>query len=703
MLGWLMNLEKRQMTTRRKQRAPANRPIVLNAIGGPMRYGLAGGVTLHPLVIKALGNDGLPPHDRKGKPVALRVQFETVRVPKGEKENLLGDGLKRITLETDEQGRASVEARLGKTRGAYVFAATVLKFRDGADVDFTAVTDGAVAVMQAAPVKPGSVEDVTRLRVTALDWQDKPVTNARLGATVLYGFQRPEVSSFKGKHLGGGEYEFAIRSTQAATVPVEILDVTTDTRLQLPIPFLPGRIRNLKILPSEDPRERPPFNQTRLDAIASDRFGNVVPDARVKWAAGSGRFMTLAPSPQVSASAIYRFGEAPDINVTASIANRTARTRLKLAGTYVRFAEKENFILTGDPFKVWVEVFAPPGGGLTSSLVARLREPVRSARRTHVRQPNKGNGVPEPEVVTGKDGRLDLRVKKMNVALSEYDGALLIAELWYDCLADGLACFETLAGEITIARSPDEKVPLPPGFTKCVDQKEKDPRRLCLQVYIPVDPTRPDSFDSLKDDFDELVKRTQRVFDRNIAACCPKVVIKTCYKEIDWRQYQEIVGEGEVRGVLEQEIVGKPQKDPAKDIAQLSPEVKLLFRRFRERDCANVFYVPEHRYKDAFGWRTSNGFTASPNDYPESTKPPGNPGILIRQGVDRRDRTLVHELGHLLIDLPRDANGKSDEHVPDSEIDRVMRTNPPAGRDFTRDECLRIFMNLAKYGGDCDD
>ncbi|HYL35769.1 MAG TPA: hypothetical protein VEV17_07650 [Bryobacteraceae bacterium] len=61
----------------------------------------------------------------------------------------------------------------------------------------------------------------------------------------------------------------------------------------------------------------------------------------------------------------------------------------------------------------------------------------------------------------------------------------------------------------------------------------------------------------------------------------------------------------------------------------------------------------------------------------------------------------MHELGHVLIDLPRNEDG-GDEHHDITDPKRVMY--PGAGDDrgkFTKEECSHIFDNIDKYGGDC--
>lgn len=249
-------------------------------------------------------------------------------------------------------------------------------------------------------------------------------------------------------------------------------------------------------------------------------------------------------------------------------------------------------------------------------------------------------------------------------------------------------------GKSVSLKSPEQEHELHPGTEKCRPQKLREPQKLCLNFCI-VNKPGGKTLEQLENDAKAQVTRAQEIFNENIGVCCPKIEISACYNELPWNEYYDIVKDGEVTDVLEQCDYTNPlNNDSTKDKFDLSQEVKDLLKKCRNDDCLTIYYVPEHRYKSGGTWYPSNGVGISPNDFPETTGAAGSgSGIILTQGLSLDDNTLAHELGHNLMDLPRDEN-EGAEHVDNSESDRLMKPIAPAGRKLTKE---RMQPDLFKY------
>ena len=692
-----------------KRPIPVNGPFSLQPIDGYRRFGLTGDVANAPLVVQAIGNDGEFPHDKNGKVLPIQVAFKTIQTPEGAETKLVSGSRKQMVIETDNNGRAMVPVQLGKIPGRYIFEAAPVKMEESVGVDFTVLTEGVVASIIPEPTKPTTVGRALRVQVRAYDWLGKPVSDAQLEAVVAMPFEQNEIPFYQAKELSGGRYRFSINHEVAGQFDVDIVDVATYTQALVPITLTPGVIRSLDFLEPDNPREQAPYNVTRLDVIASDQYGNFIPNAEVNWSSSGGKLLPLNASKGVSASASLQFLKETEIEIKVSSGRVQARHQMTLPGTYVRFVETKDFAFTGERFHVWVEVFPPPIGGTVETINACILHPdPEVAKFIGVSQPHPENGLP-PATVAENKGMLDICVEGAEVAIPKYDSKLVVAELEYECCEENApACFEVMPGTITIARSPGEDFPLPADFRRCPDQKRKRPRKLCLNICIAVKPGSPKTFAQHKREVEAQVARTQTIFDENIPNCCPKIQVKACINELNWRTYNNIVKDGEVRGALERQIYTNPagnsnyNNDEDKDKIPLSSELKNLLKQCRKANCISIYYVPDHRYKSGNTWRSSsNGTTISPRDYPETTGARGSgPGLVLSQNLTVNDHTLVHELGHMLIDVQRDP-GRGDEHVDDANRDRVMKRSAPGGRKFIRTECERIFRNIGQFGGDC--
>lgn len=679
-----------------------NGPFEVVALDGEKRYGLSDGVIRRPLAIQVIGSDGLPPRDEANNTVSLSVQFEVLEVPRGSATNLVSGTRQQMIVKTDTDGRASISAQLGGMKGRYIFGASLSKFEDSSTVNFTALTEGVTAQIVSGSIKDGIVGRRLRFKIKALDWLGAPVNDAQIGATIIPSFQSELVASFDGKFLRKGIYSLAVSTKVSGKRSLEIIDSLSDTRLLVAARFMPAAVRRLNFLPTKNAREAAPFNETLVEVVASDRFGNFAPDVTIEWQKSSGTIVEVISREGVSASINYTFGNEPEVKIVAKAGNKKRALKLNLPGVFFRFAEKDDFTFTGSPFKVWVDVFPPAGGGTLHSTFVKFKEPT-TAECISVLPSHTENGIAPPEIITHGNGITDICNEGMDLELPEEQIPYTIAELTYNCFVNEEACFQALEAAVVISKSPPERVKLHPGVKKCRPQKLKDPKTLCLNICIANKPGGK-TLVQLKAEAKAQVDRAQAIFNENISKCCPKIVIKACYNEIPWADYQGIVRAGEVRNALEQFDYTTPKSnDKTKDAFKLSNEVKKLMKKCRKEKCISIYLVPDHRFKTNRGWsRTSNGCGMAPNDFPETTAAAGSgPSVILSQGLNVDDNTLAHELGHMLIDLPRDKNGGS-EHVANSNRDRLMKISAPGGRKLTKEECSSIFGNIDKYGGKCD-
>ncbi len=679
-----------------------NKPFVLRCVDGLARYGLLGQVVPAPLTVAIAGKDGQPPTDANGRRIQVSVTWEVVKVPDGADTNLLPGNLSNQTVTADTHGRAQVNMRLGDIPGVYIVRATLPDYPDCVDAFFSIYTENVVSNITIFPIEPTPVDKAMRVIARASDWRGKPVVDAKMIAAI--GDHGP-LDTFTPVRSRGGKYEFAVRSKYAGKTRLIVGDVLSDYSVEAVADFLPGKARRLQFLPVENPRHRPPYNQTRVELKAFDKFGNLTAAPDIVWKSSSGMIEPVMPKSGTSAAALFTFEEKPTAIVTARLGRLSIKQTIELPGVYLRPINLESFSYVCDSFSFWVEVFPPARSGIAKALNVSLKQPIGLAERVSVSQPNPDSGVPLPHIREGKGGLLQMTIERMEVRLPEDGGRLVIAELEYHCIKPEKACFEVLRATITTSHSPDRNHTLHPGTRWCRTQKERNPKRLCLNFCLVAQPGGR-TFEQLRAEAEAQVQRAQEIFNANIERCCPQINIVACYNELRWEDYRPIVNGGERPGALEGGIwqengTSTYSGDSTRDAWRLSQELKDLLRQCRRARCHTVFIVPEFFGKSGVWTGGSNGVTISPNDFPETTGAAGSgTGTVMRQGLNVNDNTLIHELCHLLVDLPRSEDSGSEDITTDP--DRVAHIPAPSGTNFTNEECSHIWDNIDRYGGDCE-
>ncbi|TAI49636.1 Ig-like domain-containing protein [Flagellimonas allohymeniacidonis] len=685
-----------------------NGPFIVQSLAAETNfdaYGRSGELIQHGITLLVRNEDKEPPTNAKGEVMPVTVSFEVIAQPDGANMELFTGGEGSSTA-TDDQGRANVGIRLGSSAGVYVVRATLPDFFDSVDAFITIYTEGITSKLTVLPFDPVSVDEPLQMQVRATDWLDAPVENANLLASfVSEDFPEIPPQTFEGTSEGDGIFTFNLQSEYAAKQWLTIGDESSEFTIEEEIAFLPGTVSSLEFLPVENPRHQPPYDQTTVELRALDNFGNIVPMQGVDWSTSTGNVKPISPSEGTSAAAHLNFEQDSIAQVTATFEKLSTSTRVDLPGVYLRPVEENDYAFVGDSFRVQVEVFPSSGGGMAKALSVAVSSPGEAAE--FVSATDHDDMIPPVSTSTDAEGNLRLTIEKMEVPLSEKTPRLVVTELLYTCLNELEACLEVMSGDIVIQRSPNRNHALHPGLRYCRPQKERREKQLCLNFCLVTKPGGK-TFAQLKTLAEAEVAKAQQHFDNNIANCCPKVKIKACYNNLTWREYRPIVNGGAKPGKLEGGIWKEGgnstfnRNDATKDAWKLSPELKNLLKKCRKANCNPVYMVPEVFHKRG-RWYKGWAVTISPNDFPETTGAQNSgTGIIMTAGLDVNNNVLIHELGHLLIDLPRNEDG-GNEHKGIRDRKRFMISNPKQHRqNFSAEECSHIWSNIDSYNGDCN-
>jgi len=229
----------------------------------------------------------------------------------------------------------------------------------------------------------------------------------------------------------------------------------------------------------------------------------------------------------------------------------------------------------------------------------------------------------------------------------------------------------------------------------CRIQKRNRRKPLCVNFcLVPIGAT----YNALKAEARAHVREAQAVFKENVKRCCPDIRIRACYAKLEYWKYLDIAALGEAGGLETVQHEDEKSTDKSKNRSKVSDELKNLLKYGRKENCVTVYIFPKLESRHT-SWNEIVAITISPNDFPETVSASGSgPSIIMRQGQPPSSKTFIHELGHLLIDLPRSfRNGI--EHVNDPE--RVMHLVRIVGNKFTKRECERIWQNIDLYNGSC--
>lgn len=674
-----------------------NGPFEVRALGGTDRHGRTGALVPRPLVVAVVAEDGRPPRGADGEVVPVRVRWEVVEVEGGAGLELLPRGTRTLTTSSDERGRARADVRLGGRTGAASVLAGLPDHPGSVSAWFRVFSEGVASTLELEPTEPTPVTRAMRLVVHARDWRGEPVEDAEL--TALLG-EPPPPAAVARPRRSDGTYRFALRQTVAGRMPLSVYDARTRRSVEGEVEFLAGPPRRLRLGLRDDPRAAPPYREAELDLEARDRFGNLVPGPDVEWWARGGRVRRADRREGASASARLAFGRRGRAEVTARVGGREARISLELPDVHLRPLDPRDYSFVGETFALALEVFPPTGKGTVLGAELTLTQP-RNAELVSV-ESNAAAGIPELRRRVSR-GRLRLSVDRMEIPFTPHDEPLLVAELTYRCTGEESACVAVEEAVLTVHTSPQHPVKLNPGAEKCWIQKFVDPKaRLCVNFCLVRRPLGP-TLEGLQRDAEGQVQRVQEILDENVVVCCPRIVVKACYRELDWATYEPILNSNPPgTGAVDLSVAplpARPDPDATKDAWPVSGQAaRLLAIAACRRDrCVTVVTVPPPL---SFGGIEANAVTLSPNDFPGATTAVGaGPTIVMKQGLAVDKNVLAHELGHMLIDLARGTRS-GNEHAEKS-ADDLMGPFSPHGRGLSKNECSRVFDNISRYGGNC--
>ena len=193
------------------------------------------------------------------------------------------------------------------------------------------------------------------------------------------------------------------------------------------------------------------------------------------------------------------------------------------------------------------------------------------------------------------------------------------------------------------------------------------------------------------------VATAQRVLDANRSRGLVPIEITASYLGIEWPTFRAALAGGVLPALmLHDGSVSQWNSDPDRDAFPVCAPMQRLLTMHRETNVLPVWVVPGFVNFDRW-WKPARAVSISPNDYPQTTGAPDSGPAIVMTGNETNDTVLVHELAHILVDLPRATRG-GNEHVPDRT--RVSaETNGPVGDRLTAEECQLINLNVVRYAG----
>jgi len=193
------------------------------------------------------------------------------------------------------------------------------------------------------------------------------------------------------------------------------------------------------------------------------------------------------------------------------------------------------------------------------------------------------------------------------------------------------------------------------------------------------------------------VARAQRVLDANVSNGLVPIQITASYVGIEWPTFRAALAGGALPALmLHDGSASQWKSDPELDAFPLFAPLRRLLTMSRESNVLSVWIVPGFVNYDRW-WKPARAVSISPNDYPQTTGAPASGPAIVMTGDETNDTVLVHELAHILVDLPRATRG-GNEHVDDRT--RVCaETNGPVGDRLTAEECQFINRNVLRYEG----
>ncbi|MDZ7725741.1 MAG: Ig-like domain-containing protein [candidate division KSB1 bacterium] len=301
---------------------------------GDGQTGTVGKNLSRPIKVKAMDQHG---NKVEGQPINFRIALNNGDLPS--EIGALGSGTTTdTTVDTDNEGIASIVWRMGHKTGEYTLTATSTDL-DGSPATFTATAEADVTHPDSSIilVTPSSQivsegEQRSMVRVTLMDRFNNPVQNK---AVSLEATGECQVVQPNGSTDENGQTVGYIYSEKSGVKQITARDInngiTLNTRAN--IIFYPGEASNL-VKPVTDHGDDQQHNvgtvlPKPLKAIVTDQYENRIPNIPVTFAVTSGGGSVVEPQPirtdstGVAACQVRLGEEAGPNTVTASAAGLT--------------------------------------------------------------------------------------------------------------------------------------------------------------------------------------------------------------------------------------------------------------------------------------------------------------------------------------------------------------------------------------------
>mgnify|MGYP000223938175 CR=1 FL=1 len=462
---------------------------------------------------------------------------------------------------------------------------------------------------------------------------------------------------------GNGTYLAYVNSTIAGIGELTVTEINTGLRASTYVEFIPGPIREIKILDFTHPRDTKAGNTTRIYAVALDAYGNIVgpPTADIQISCNLG---------EVSPTQVDDYGRFyADINFTEFgiyhvIANET-RTELT-DEVYIDFPviymSTPNKAIVNDTITVPLSVYIPydhfPLGFYNIDIIY-------DCERLHF------EFIIDGDLYDAFEAPKWFMLNESTIRICQFTsefgrpalGNVKIANLTFRIMDIGVSYITVMLAGNDIQNLLDVTgtpiVEEPPILTNHINGSDKV-IHVKLKIWKVEDQVTEDKIGR---DIQNLKNIYSQIKDK----CGVKVEIdyeiNTISKE-DWRNIIDKDGDGRL--------------DEYENFNNPTEEEKALLNNFYRTGYVNVYYIKE------FDWKNQGG-SGTTGEY---VKADGRRGVII-DSDDSIKNTLAHEIGHYF---------KLD-HVSDPN-NLMYPYAVPTALKLTTDQCNRMVESMKDEFGD---
>jgi hypothetical protein len=493
-----------------------------------------------------------------------------------------------------------------------------------------------------APPATSAGKGAVRVRVTALDRNERPVVGAELvlEASLGDGDNTTTVELTPGEP---GEYGGVLRTRRAGCWSLRAQDRATKVVGTACAPVTPGPPTALRLVDEPDPRRAAPYGEVWLRVRLEDRYANAIDPEKIRCAVTGA---TIALTVRTDQEARFLL-ERRSGNGTAVARLSAGELRQRQA---VRFAPAwigdPGFVAVGSTFRTPVYVMPPAGRPLTKTKVT-VAFNSRRARFSAWTPSEQVAGLKQTVDVRRNEVVIEVAPRRPVPAALNPDG-LELGEIEWTCSGEGATCFFVTA----------EMSPVSEPWKLCPSQKRERQKCVCINII-----NRSGDLKAMEAG-DRALRDVWKILStKNIARCCPSLRIELHHCHIsagDWRNkvIPAVGAGGQVRTHAQVDALY------ALDLCQ-------------RKKCINFLMIEmDHSYADG------DAGTIGPRHGSDRSF-----GVINPDYVDSVHNIGAHEIGHAL----------GLEHVTNSQGDNVMSETQPHGDNLTEDQCKSLWRFLDSY------